>query len=216
VTAIHVELVPVVAGAAEDPLLLARLGDTDWDAVFSLGFAADRDRAVTARAAARIELGRRLGVQPRLVRLRTPEMTGGRPVVEGTSIGVSWSHSGAWVALALSQSGPVGVDLELVPDRLPLEALARLGVPSLEDFVAREAAGKATGEGLAGGRPAGVSVRPFEAPPGYLGAVAAAGDDWSLDIQPWESTEPPAAASAAAIGLWDVTGVGSRRTAYAC
>jgi phosphopantetheinyl transferase len=216
VTAIHVQLVRVMPGAAEDSTLIGMLGAGEWEGVRSLGFAADRDRAVTARAAARLELGRRLGVHPRLVPLVSPGITGGRPVVLATSIGISWSHSGAWVALAFSGTRPVGVDIEQIPERVPLKALESIGVGSLEDFVAREAVGKATGKGLAAPWPSEVSVRPFEMPAGYLGAVAAPGDDWWVTMEPWELRAPPASASVTAIGFWDVAGTGSRRTAYAC
>jgi phosphopantetheinyl transferase len=210
VTVVEVQLVPVVAGAAEDALLLARLSDRDRESVRSLGFAADRDRAVTARAAARLELGRRLGMRPHAVPLLIPHGPRGRPVVQGTRIGVSWAHSGAWVALAFARERPVGVDLEQIPGRVELGALAAVGVRSLEEFVAHEAVGKATGEGLATRRPAAVHARPFEAPEGYHGAVAAFGHDWRLCLVPSPPT-PPAIASAAAIGLWDLTGAGSRR-----
>jgi len=209
VNVVEVQLVPVVAGAAEDSRLLARLSDRDRESVRFLGFAADRDRAVTARAAARLELGRRLGMRPQAVPLLLADGTCGRPVVQGSRIGVSWAHSGAWVALAFARDRPVGVDLEQIPDRVQLGALAAVGVHSLEEFVAHEAVGKATGEELATRLPADVQARPFEAPEGYLGAVAAFGD-WRLRLVPSPPT-PPARASAAAIGLWDLTGAGSRR-----
>jgi hypothetical protein len=214
-TVIQVHLVPVLPGAADDPVLLARLGAGEREAISSLGFAADRDRAVTARAAARFELGRRLGLQPRRVPLLSLQLTGGRPVVRGTDIEISWSHSGGLVALSLASGRPVGVDIERLPARTPFRALARIGLASIQEFVALEAAGKVTGQGLAVPWPAGVSIRPFQAPAGYLGAVAAPGDDWSVDLHPPEPREPPASASATAIGLWDPTGAGSRKRAYA-
>jgi hypothetical protein len=210
VTLVEVQLVPVVAGAAEDPATLAHLSAADREHVRRLGFAADRDRAATARAATRLELGRRLGVRPRAVPLFPGDTCGG-PAVRGSRLGVSWAHSGAWVALAFARDRHVGVDLERIPERLPLRALAAVGARSLEEFVAREAAGKATGEGLAAEWPAGVEARPFAAPEGYVGAVAAFGDDWSLRLVPPPSA-PPAEASAAAIGLWDLTGAGARRS----
>jgi len=209
---VHVQLVPVESGAAEDPLLLAQLNDSDRAAISALGFAADRDRAATARAAVRLELGRRLGMRPRLVPLLASQC--GPPAVRGTSIGISWSHSGDWVALALSSTHAVGVDLELVPARVPLKALARIGVSSLEEFVTLEAAGKVSGDGLAAAWPSAVTARSFPAPAGYLGAVATSGDDWCVEMEPW-GEEPPVSASATAIGLWDVTGVGSRKLTYA-
>jgi phosphopantetheinyl transferase len=215
-TAIDVQLVPVVGGAAEDPILLSRLTDADRYAAASFGFAADRDRSVTARAAARLELARRLGVAPSDVPLLPPELSGGRPVVRGTTICVGWAHSGAWVALAYTRDRAVGIDIELGPEEVPLRALATVGVHSLEEFVAREAAGKATGQGLAGGWPRGVRARMFETPDGYVGAVAAHGDDWSIHMVPSLSCAPPAKASATAIGLSDMTGAGSRRAVYSC
>jgi hypothetical protein len=210
-TVVHVQLVPVVPGAADDPVLVGRLGAGERETIGSLGFAADRDRAVTARAAARLELGRWLGRQPRLVPLLSSDVTGGRPVIRGTNIQISWSHSGSWVALSLARGRPVGVDIELLPEPIPVGALRRIGLRSMEDFVAREAAGKVTGQGLTTTWPSGVSVRLFEAPAGYLGAAAALGEDWSLELRPAELRDPPASASATAIGLWDITGAGSRR-----
>jgi phosphopantetheinyl transferase len=209
-----VQLARVVPGAADDPFLVGQLGFGEWEQIKTLGFAADRDRAVTARAMARLELGRRLGVRPSLVSLLAPEVTGGRPVVRNTGIGVSWSHSSEWVALALTDDRPVGVDIEFVPEEIPVEALRRFGVASLRDFVAREAAGKATGEGLAVAWPPPVRVVTFKAPHGYVAAVAAPGGDWSIEVERLDRLEPPASASAAATGVWDVTGIGSRRRSY--
>jgi hypothetical protein len=213
VTVVDVQLVPVVPGAAEDPLLVGRLARAEREAVALLGFAADRDRAVTARAAARLELGRRLGLHPRAVPLLAPEATGGQPAVPGTTIGISWAHSGSWIALAFARGRPVGVDVEVLSERVPVKALARLGLGSLRDFVAREAAGKATGQGLGEAWPPGVSVRPFATPAGYLGAVAAPGFDWTVRLHSPEAGDPPALASVTAAGLWDADGAGARRAA---
>jgi hypothetical protein len=207
VTVVDVQLVPVVPGAAEDPVLIGRLAAAEREAVALLGFAADRDRAVTARAAARFELGRRLGLHPRAVPLLATEITGGQPAVRGSTIGISWAHSGSWVAVALARGRPVGIDIEAVPERVPVNALARLGLGSLREFVAREAAGKVTGEGLGEVWPPEVSVRPFPVPAGYVGAVAAPGFNWTVNLQPSTLDEPTAVASAAAPGVWDTTGV---------
>jgi hypothetical protein len=204
-------VVRVIPGASEDPLLLDRLGIGEREAIGTLGFAADRDRAVTARAAARLEVGRRLGVHPRVVPLLPEGIAGGRPCVAGASIGLSWAHSGAWVALALTTGQPVGVDIEAMPERVPLKALERIGLSSIHDFVAREAAGKVWGQGLEGSWPLDVSVRPFRAPIGYLGAVAAPGSEWTVELQSLEPRDPPTSVSARAPGVWDTTGAGSRR-----
>jgi len=168
---IDVAFVRVEPGAASDPLTLADLARTEQEAIQALGMVADRDRSATAHAAARRALGQRLGMHPRRVPLETSPS--GQPRVEGSVIGVSWSHSGRWVALAIVQEGAVGVDIERRPDIIPVKALRALGLESLEEFVAREAAGKATGQGLGETWPAGVAVRPLLAPAGYVAAVAA-------------------------------------------
>jgi len=123
-----------------------------------------------------------MGIHPRHVPLITPLAPWGKPYVDNASIGVSWSHSGRWVALAIADRGPVGVDIEQQPFRVPLRALAMLDLASMEDFVAREAAGKVTGQGLAGTWPAGVTVRSLSAPAGYLAAVAAPDGELSIDV----------------------------------
>jgi hypothetical protein len=169
---IDVSFVPVEHGAAAEPLTIADLAPAEVDHIEQLGMPADRDRAATARVAARLELARRLGVHPRRVPLAVA-WPSGKPYVEGSSIGLSWSHSGSWVALALADEGSVGVDIEYRPIEVPTRALALLGLASMEEFVAREAVGKVTGQGLAGPWPAGVTVQPLSAPAGYLAAVAA-------------------------------------------
>jgi hypothetical protein len=152
VTVVEVWLVPVSPGAAE----WLPLTGAEREQIASLGFADDRDRAATARVAAR--------------RLAP------------TGAHVNWSHSGAWVALAVAQDRPVGVDIERIPPEVPAGALALLGIGSLEEFVAREAAGKAVGAGLTAAPTAGVTVRRLHAPVGYAAAVAAPGDDWTVAL----------------------------------
>jgi len=70
---------------------------------------------------------------------------------------------------------------------------------------AKEAAGKVSGDGLSGAWPPGVTARPFPAPPGYLGAVAAPGDDWAIALAP---PAPPAFAAAVAVGVWSTDSAG--------
>lgn len=175
---VGVWLVPVAAGAAEDPSLLALLGPGERAVIGSLGFAADRDRAVTARAVARRSLAEILGTTPAAVVADTRGSA--RVPEERTS--VSWSHSGRWVALAIGSDRAVGIDVERVPARIPLEALARIGVRSLAEFVALEAASKATGCAFGGRWPPGIVSRRLAAPEGYLAAVAAPGDDWAAEV----------------------------------
>jgi hypothetical protein len=171
-------LVPVQEGAGDDSNLLGMLGPDDRAKISRLGESEDRDRAVTARVAARIELGRRLGLTPGAVRLRDE----GPPAVEAADLSVSWSHSGTWIALAICEGRSVGVDIEREPKRLDMQALKEIGVTSLEEFVRLEAATKATHCAFGGSWPPGVLVRRLAAPPGYVAAVAAPGDDWTFEL----------------------------------
>jgi 4'-phosphopantetheinyl transferase len=96
----------------------------------------------------------------------------GRPVLPGTGLHVSVSHSGERVAVAMTRLAPVGVDVEQV---LPVDAagLARsvLGDAAPEDggglhvvWCRKEAVVKATGDGLRAHLPA-VRVSPSAEPP---------------------------------------------------
>jgi hypothetical protein len=175
---IDVAFVRVEPGAATDPMTMADLAPAEHELVHRLGMAADRDRRATAHAAARRALGHWLGVHPRRVPLAMS--SSGQPVLLATRIGVSWSHSGRWVALAIARDGTIGVDIERRPSEIPMRALRMLGLASIEEFVAREAAGKATGEGLGVCCPDGVVVEPLRAPDGYVAAVAALGGPVSI------------------------------------
>lgn len=106
---------------------------------------------------------------------RDPE---GRPLLRGAgeSLHVSMSHHRAWVAVALAEAGPVGVDVEVVRDDLPAQALAdrwydgdearflagvaapEVATEYLRLWTVKEAVGKALGLGLRQGgmrRPVG-------------------------------------------------------------
>ncbi|MFN0127473.1 MAG: 4'-phosphopantetheinyl transferase family protein [Verrucomicrobiales bacterium] len=50
----------------------------------------------------------------------------GRPRVDGAPQGfdANWSHSGPWIALVISRSGPAGVDIEQLRPDLPHQELA--------------------------------------------------------------------------------------------
>ena len=177
-TRVDAWMLPVVPGAADDPAFVAVIGADDAARISRLGRHADRDRAVCARVAARAAIGRRLGIPA----ARVPLVGDDRRWIAGTDMSVSWSHSGDWVALALAPDLPVGVDIEQVPDRLDLDALAGIGVASLQEFVGLEAASKATGCVYAPSWPPDVTVRRLAAPSGYLAAVAAPGEDWSVEV----------------------------------
>jgi hypothetical protein len=190
---IDVAFVRVERGAATDRMTMADLAPAEHELVHRLGMAADRDRRATAYAAARRALGRRLGMHPRRVPLATSPS--GQPVVDWTGVGVSWSHSGRWVALAIAQHPAIGVDIERRPGVTPVRALRMLGLASMEEFVAREAAGKATSEGLSESCRADVVVEPLRAPPGYLAAVAALGGPVWIRCASIASVEPDRAFS---------------------
>jgi hypothetical protein len=178
-TPVDAWMLAVLPGAAERPAFRSVLGPDESERIGRLGVASDRDRAVCARVAARIELGRRLGLPADAVPLR---FGNGRPVIDGSDTSVSWSHSGDWIALALGHRRCVGIDIEEAPERLDLGALAALGVASLEAFVGLEAASKATDCRYGGAWPPDVTVRRLSAPDGYVAAVAAAGDDWTVEV----------------------------------
>ena len=95
---------------------------------------------------------------------------------------VSWSHSGGWIALAISDDRGVGIDIEQIPEPVPIRALARIGVSSIAEFVALEAASKATACVFGGRWPSGVEIRRLAAPEGYCAAVAAPGMGWRLSL----------------------------------
>ena len=82
------------------------------------------------------------------------------------------------------------------------------GYESIDEFVIREAAAKASGVPLDESPPPDITVRRLRTPPGYLGAVARRGRGWAVRATPWGATEPPPEASAAVAGLWDPVGSG--------
>jgi hypothetical protein len=111
-----------------------------------------------------------------------PLVGDGNRWIADTDLNVSWSHSGEWIALAIADNLAVGVDIEQVPDRLDLAALADIGIASLEEFVGLEAASKATACVYAPSWPPGITVRRLAAPQRYLAAIAAPGDEWTVEL----------------------------------
>lgn len=81
----------------------------------------DRLVYVLAHALWRKALGRCLDLDPLDVPLTSTAL--GQPVLPGTGLATSLSHSGRWVALAVGAISTVGVDIERTPVDLRLEDL---------------------------------------------------------------------------------------------
>ncbi len=131
-------------------------------------FERDRNRHIRGRAFVRRELGRALGVDPRALTLC--EEAGGKPRLVGPislhGLEFNLSHSGDLAVLAISERGPVGIDVELFDRRIEVESLAPgvftdaetatiLALPEalrlsrfLAFWTAKEARMKLTGEGM--------------------------------------------------------------------
>lgn len=139
----------------------------------------DRRRYTLATALLRITVGLRCGTPPAMVQLdRTCDTCGrahGRPRLSGTGLYASISHAGEFVAVAITETGRVGVDVERIRTGAASElasvacAVEELEhVRSADDFFVywtrKEAVLKATGEGLRRPLTDVVVSRPDESP----------------------------------------------------
>jgi 4'-phosphopantetheinyl transferase len=139
------------------------LSDAEQQRAARFRFAADRDRFVLASALLRVAVADRTGTQAGAVRLdRSCDRCGelhGRPRLPGTGLYPSISHSGDVVAVALTDRGPVGIDVEAMSSRNYEPLVPRVCRPEERPHVARaadfyaywtrkEAVLKATGDGL--------------------------------------------------------------------
>lgn len=127
-------------------------------------FARDRDRHIRGRGFLRRVLGRSCGQDP--ARLAFGTGAQGKPFLQGSTLAFNLSHSQGLAVLALSQSTPLGIDLEFIDRRADIAALARTCLTPAETAVlqalpeaaraarffafwtAKEARMKLTGEGL--------------------------------------------------------------------
>jgi 4'-phosphopantetheinyl transferase len=163
--------------------LLGMLDATERTRVESLERPADRGRSMLGAALLRVAAGSRLAVAPgEVVVDRTCADCGGphgAPRILGPGVRPPWvsvSHSGLLAVVAVSDRGPVGVDVQRVSD-LPDPAEAR-------EWVRREAQLKAGPESLA------ALVHELRAPlAGYVAALVAPADDGGPEIRHWP---PPA------------------------
>ena len=183
---------------AQPPELLARL-----ELLLS---PAERERAarlaaaprwIVARAALRIVLGQQLGIAPAEVEFAAGPH--GKPEVPGARLRFNLSHSGDRALVAVADGIEVGVDVERTSRRS--RAIARTltdgeraalhggeHLALLRIWCRKEALAKAIGGGLGWApetfdtsRPEGFVLTDLEPGPGYVGALAVAGE--RVDVQ---------------------------------
>jgi 4'-phosphopantetheinyl transferase len=164
----------------------------------SFRFAGDRSQYVIARGLLRTLLGERLGVDPERIEFAYGEH--GKPeLARETGLRFNLSHSGGMFALALSEGGRVGVDVEAVREDLFAEGIARRYLPAtvaegierragtervrefFRAWVRQEAYAKARGGGLAlmgeSPDPGTWSVMDLDSPHGFASALALEGGE---------------------------------------
>lgn len=155
-----------------------------------------RQRYLALRLAVRHILARYLGTPPHALAFGTGPRGKPHVVDPPTALTFNLSDSGALALLAVSDAGPIGVDLELPRTVLRWRAIARrsfdydacrgleIADPQeradlfLRYWTAHEARQKATGEGLHGARadPAQWQVLHFAPAPDWVAALAFAAD----------------------------------------
>ena len=168
-------------------------------------------RWLAARTVLRSVLGAALDAAPADVLIEIAPS--GKPYLVGEDLHFSLSHSGDLVAVAVCRDRPVGIDIEGLRTLRRPERLARRIFSSgeydrwaaefdpsrtqslMQQWTRMEALLKATGEGLRAGMRGAVErqvavgwvVRDLALHNG-VGAVAAMGPDWELEVRPWEVT----------------------------
>jgi 4'-phosphopantetheinyl transferase len=169
----------------------------------------DRGRYVVRRFALRSILARYTGAQPESLRFRSE--AGGKPTLAVPSgpraIRFSVSRSGGLAVYSVAQGRETGIDIEWMGSGLAAPAAERFllhadravlhTVPRelyerafLACWTRMEAYVKGIGEGLAGvsgvaPEAAGWVVSELVAAPGYMGAIAVKGVDWTLRFWEW-------------------------------
>lgn len=145
---------------------LALLDGAEQERIPQLRKEEDRRRFIAGRALLRTTAGGYLGVPPRRLAVvaRCPDCSRnhGKPELPGTGLQVSVSHSGDRVAVAVTRTGPVGIDVEeigasvapadLLPHVLgpaePRTPAHATGSGFHRMWTRKEAVLKATGQGL--------------------------------------------------------------------
>jgi 4'-phosphopantetheinyl transferase len=133
-----------------------------------------------ARSALRRVLANRLRVKPAEIEFTLGPH--GKPAVDGVQFNISHSHG--WAMIAISESAPVGVDLEAIRERVDmaklLERLHETDLPAerpalFQRWTEREARTKAIGSPLMERPPDHIHAVPLHAPEGFAAAVALMG-----------------------------------------
>jgi 4'-phosphopantetheinyl transferase len=140
-------------------------------------FERDRIHWANAHSALRAILSRYLKADP--LDLRFEIGPHGKPSLAGLEFNLS--HSGGWAMIAVSQSAPVGIDIEAIRPHVEIaKLLERIGETELEGSQAelfqrwarREAKTKALGAPLMEIPTADLRVVDLEAPEGFAAALA--------------------------------------------
>ena len=140
-------------------------------------FEKDRVRWICARSALRSVLSNYVGQTPDA--LRFVYGANGKPGLNGIEFNLS--HAGDFALIAVSDSGPVGIDIERIREGVDIASLLeRLGETDLPDSVMelyhrwtrREARSKVVGGQLFVAPPADVLAVDIDAPEGYAASVA--------------------------------------------
>ncbi len=167
-------------------------------------FEKDTERFITAHGALRILLSRYIPCAPEAIEFTFGPHGKPRLLSPLTDIRFNLSHSGEMILIAISRGREVGVDVELMNEKIQFEQIAsycfeprdewelRIAppqerVPRFFDMWTRmEARLKADGAGIGGEiRDARWVARNVSPAQGYAGAVASEGDDWPLACWEW-------------------------------
>ena len=143
-----------------DPRLAGLLDDTERQRWETFRRQEDRDRFLVGAALAKAAVGEATGTDPFTITLdRTCGQCGkphGKPAAPGAELSIS--HSGDKIVVAVTETTPLGVDVEQIRSTRDLEGLGRYVLSETEHAVSegdfftiwtrKEAVTKATGDGL--------------------------------------------------------------------
>ncbi len=131
--------------AAEAPLSLSR---DEEERAARFYFPQDHSRWRLGRHRIRQTLARHLGLPAEALVFRADDR--GRPslALAPADFDCNWSHSGPWLALAMSRHGRVGVDLEMIRDDFPALEVAEAFFTAEENRALRTAPDQAARQEL--------------------------------------------------------------------